>query len=76
MNDFIEMFSATDNKSFNSFLDVKRNLLLQERFSENCWEIVPYTNEGVILNKFYNAFNNGIQGTKEECLKQIENYDK
>ena len=56
------MFNIQVNppKSFNCFLTEDRKLLVQHPvYSEEIWELSPYTNIAEDLNKFYSIFPNG-----------------
>lgn len=75
---FLELYSSITKESFNTFKDLKNNLLLHQPsylIKENKWQITPNTNKGNILNNFYNKYPNGIEGTKKECLILIKNYE-
>lgn len=37
--------------------------------------IVPHTSVDDYINHFYSFYPDGIEGTKEECLEQIKNYE-
>lgn len=76
-NKFLELYSNITKESFNTFIDLKNNLLLHQPsylIKENKWQIIPNTNEGVILNDFYSQYPEGVEGTKKECLNLIENF--
>jgi hypothetical protein len=74
---FLELHSYFTNKSFNTWIDQERNLMLYQPpylIKEDKWKIVPFTDDAKSVNEFYNKFTEGIEGTKQECLEQIKNY--
>lgn len=74
---FLEVKSAITGEPFNTWIDQNRNLILFQPYyliSENKYQIKPNSNDAIELNKFYSVYNNGIEGSKEECLKLIETY--
>ena len=49
-NKFLELYSNITKESFNTFIDLKNNLLLHQPsylIKENKWQIIPNTNEGL-----------------------------
>ena len=74
---FKPMHSYFTGESFNTYIDVDRNLVLHQPsylLKEDKWQIKPNTNEGEYLNDFYSFYPNGVEGTKEQCLEIIKDY--
>jgi len=78
-SNFKPLYSSITKEFLNTYIDLERNLMLHQPsylLKENKWQIVPNINESKDLNYFYSFYPDGIEGTKEECLEKIKNYEK
>ena len=76
-NYFKPLYSYYIGEFLYTYLDIQRGLMLDQPsylIKDNKWRIVPNTNDSKIINSFYSQFSDGIEDTKENCLKIIKNY--
>jgi len=78
-DNFKPLHSYITKEFLNTYVDIKRNLMLHQPsylLKENKWQILPNTNNDEDLNDFYSFYPDGVEGTKEECLEKIKDYEK
>lgn len=74
-----ELFSATTGESFDTYIDVDKNLIILQPpylIGTNLYTLQPNTNSGKELNNFYAQFPNGVEGTLDFCKEQANIFKK
>jgi hypothetical protein len=78
MENFEPIYSSViPNYFLESYIDIKRNLLLHQPWyyiKENKWTISCMSNEAEKLNNFYTQFPSEIVGTIDECIEKVKDY--
>jgi len=73
--DWFALYSTFKKSEFlNAYICPKYNLIMTKVVGADLWAVYPNTNIASDVNTFYSFFNDGLQGSFEECVKKINDH--